>query len=124
MTKNLLLKAKEADKSLIASGSLDFLVKGFANRFEIDSVIGTQIEIKDNIITGKLAGKASFREGKLELVKNWCSENNLNLGDAVFYSDSINDLPMFEACGKPIVVNPDEILRNLAVNRSYKIIER
>ena len=81
-------------------------------------------KIIDNIITGKLAGKASFREGKLELVKNWCSENNLNLGDAVFYSDSINDLPMLEACGKPIVVNPDEILRNLAVNRSYKIIER
>ena len=31
---------------------------------------------------------------------------------------------MFEACGDPIVVNPDDNLKEIAMNRSYKILNR
>jgi phosphoserine phosphatase len=31
---------------------------------------------------------------------------------------------MFEVCGDPIVVNPDKILKEIAIKRSYEIIER
>ena len=124
LTKKLILDSKSADKVLIASGSHDFLVKGFADYFEIESSIGTPVEIKNNIFTGNLSGEPTFKQGKVNAVKVWCSENNLKISDSIFYSDSINDLPMFEVCGQPIAVNPDKLLKDIAIKRSYEIIER
>ena len=124
LTKKLILESKSADKVLIASGSHDFLVKGFADYFEIESSIGTPVEIKNNIFTGNLSGEPTFKHGKVNAVKVWCSENKLNISDSIFYSDSINDLPMFEVCGQPIAVNPDKLLKDIAIKRSYEIIER
>ncbi len=124
LTKKFLDEAKTADVVLIASAALDFLVKGFASYFQINLSIGTQVEIKDSTVTGKLVGKGAFGKGKLNAVKNWCLKNQLKLSDASFYSDSINDLPLLEACGKPVVVNPDKVLMEIADNRSYKIIQR
>jgi len=124
LTTDLLKEARSADKVLIASGSHDFLVKAFAEYFGIEFSIGTPVEIKKDIFTGNLSGEPTFSEGKVKAVKNWCSENNLKIEDSIFYSDSINDLPMFEACGDPIVVNPDDNLKEIAINRSYKILNR
>ena len=124
LTKKLILESKSADKVLIASGSHDFLVKGFADYFEIESSIGTPVEIKNNIFTGNLSGEPTFKHGKVNAVKVWCSENKLKISDSIFYSDSINDLPMFEVCGQPIAVNPDKLLKDIAIKRSYEIIER
>ena len=124
LTKKLLIEAKSADKVLIASGSHDFLVKGFAEYFDIESSIGTPVEIKNDIFTGSLSGEPTFSDGKVKAVKNWCFTNDLKIEDSIFYSDSINDLPMLEACGEPIVVNPDDNLRKIAIDRSYKILNR
>ena len=124
LTKKLIQESKSADKVLIASGSHDFLVKGFADYFEIESSIGTPVEIKNNFFTGNLSGEPTFKHGKVNAVKVWCSENNLKISDSIFYSDSINDLPMFEVCGQPIAVNPDKLLKDIAIKRSYEIIER
>jgi len=124
LTRKLILESRSADKVLIASGSHDFLVKGFADYFEIESSIGTPVEIKNNIFTGNLSGEPTFKYGKVSAVKSWCSENNLKISDSIFYSDSINDLPMFEVCGEPIAVNPDKLLKEIAIKRSYEIIER
>tara|TARA_B100001057_G_scaffold240041_1_gene240397 strand:+ start:3605 stop:4246 length:642 start_codon:yes stop_codon:yes gene_type:complete len=124
LTKELLDEAKLADKVLIASGSHDFLVRAIANFFGINSIIGTPVEIKDDIFSGKLSGEPTFSEGKVRAVEKWCSQNNQKIEESVFYSDSINDLPMLEACGLPIVVNPDEKLKKISEERSYKIINR
>ena len=124
LTDDLLKKAKSEDKVLIASGSHDFLVKGFAEYFDIESSIGTPVEIKNDIFTGNLSGKPTFSDGKVSAVKQWCFENDLDIEKSIFYSDSINDLPMFESCGVPIAVNPDQRLKEIALDRSYKIINR
>ena len=124
LTRKFILESRSADKVLIASGSHDFLVKGFADYFEIESSIGTPVEIKNNIFTGNLSGEPTFKHGKVSAVKSWCSENNLKISDSIFYSDSINDLPMFDVCGEPIAVNPDKLLKEIAIKRSYEIIER
>tara|TARA_B100000214_G_scaffold374681_1_gene358188 strand:- start:19 stop:666 length:648 start_codon:yes stop_codon:yes gene_type:complete len=124
LTNNLLKEAKSADKVLIASGSHDFLVKGFAEYFDIEFSIGTPVEIKNDVFTGNLLGEPTFSDGKVKAVKNWCLVNNLKIEDSIFYSDSINDLPMLEACGEAIVVNPDDNLKKIALDRSYKILNR
>ena len=124
LTKKLLDEAKSANKVLIASGSHDFLVKRIANFFGINSSIGTPVEIKDDIFSGELSGEPTFAKGKVRAVEKWCSQNNQKIKESTFYSDSINDLPMFEACGLPIVVDPDEKLKKISEERAYRIISR
>ena len=124
LTRDLLNEASSADKVLIASGSHDFLVKGFADFFKIDSSIGTPVELKNNIFTGQLSGEPTFSDGKVRAVEKWCNINDIEVKDSIFYSDSINDLPMFEVCGVPIAVNPDEKLKKIAKERAFKVIYR
>ena len=124
LTKKLLDEAKSANKVLIASGSHDFLVKRIANFFGINSSIGTPVEIKDDIFSGELSGEPTFAKGKVRAVEKWCSQNNQKIKESTFYSDSINDLPMLEACGLPIVVDPDEKLKKISEERAYRIINR
>ena len=124
LTKELLDEAKSANKVLIASGSHDFLVRRIANFFGINSSIGTPVEIKDDIFSGELSGEPTFAKGKVRAVEKWCSQNNQKIKESTFYSDSINDLPMLEACGLPIVVDPDEKLKKISEERAYRIISR
>ena len=124
LTKKLLDEAKSANKVLIASGSHDFLVKRIANFFGINSSIGTPVEIKDDIFSGELSGEPTFAKGKVRAVEKWCSQNDQKIKESTFYSDSINDLPMLEACGLPIVVDPDEKLKKISEERAYRIISR
>ena len=124
LTKDLLNEASFADKVLIASGSHDFLVKGFADFFKIDSSIGTPVELKNNIFSGQLSGEPTFGYGKVKAVEKWCNSNDVEVKDSIFYSDSINDLPMFEVCGVPVAVNPDEKLKKIAKERAFKVIYR
>ena len=124
LTEDLLNEASSADKVLIASGSHDFLVKGFADFFKIDSSIGTPVELKNNIFTGQLSGEPTFGYGKVRAVEKWCNSNDIEVKDSIFYSDSINDLPMFEVCGVPVAVNPDEKLKKIAKERAFKVIYR
>lgn len=124
LTRYLLNEASSADKVLIASGSHDFLVKGFADFFKIDSSIGTPVELKNNIFTGQLSGEPTFSDGKVRAVEKWCNSNDIEVKDSIFYSDSINDLPMFEVCGVPVAVNPDEKLKKIAKERAFKVIYR
>jgi len=124
LTRKLLDEAKSANKVLIASGSHDFLVRRIANFFGINSSIGTPVEIKNDIFSGKLSGEPTFAQGKVRAVEKWCSQNNQKIKESIFYSDSINDLPMLEACGLPIVVDPDEKLKKISEERAYKIINR
>ena len=124
LTEDLLNEASSADKVLIASGSHDFLVKGFADFFKIDSSIGTPVELKNNIFSGQLSGEPTFGYGKVRAVEKWCNSNDIEVKDSIFYSDSINDLPMFEVCGVPVAVNPDEKLKKIAKERAFKVIYR
>ncbi len=48
-------------------------------------------------------------------------KNNLDLKNATFYSDSINDLPLLDAVKNPIAVNPDRKLREIAIERNWDI---
>jgi phosphoserine phosphatase len=66
-----------------------------------------------------------MRKGKVERIAMWLDERGIAraaLADATFYSDSINDLPLLEAIGTPVVVNPDSRLREEATKRGWRIV--
>ena len=119
-----LLERHENDQKIIASGSLNFIVKGFSDFFSIDTFFGTPLEIIDNKVTGNLAGVPTFAEGKLSTMQKWSKENNFQLEEAIFYTDSINDLPLVKACKNSIIISPDAKLEKYAKENSLEIIYR
>ena len=119
-----LLEKHKKDDVLIASGALDFIVKGFANYFGVEEFLGTRTEFVGNKVTGETTGEPNFEKGKLAHVSEWCRRKNANLEKATFYTDSIHDLPLVEKCKNSIVVSPDERLKKHAEDNNLKIINR
>ena len=93
-------------------------------KFSIDTFFGTPLEIKNNEVTGNLDGVPTFAEGKLSTMQKWSEENNFQLNEAIFYTDSINDLPLVKACKHSIIISPDKELEKYAKENSLEIIYR
>ena len=112
------------DIMLLASATNSVIVEPIAKRLGFKNIVSTEVEIIDEIYTGKLLGIPALSEGKLIKVKEWMLQNNIESFDNTsFYSDSINDLPLLAAVSKPVAVNPDDMLREECRKRSWEIID-
>jgi phosphoserine phosphatase len=78
----------------------------------------------DGKYTGKINGTPCYQEGKVTKFKSWLQSENkeLTLSNAVFYSDSINDLPLLAEVSTAIAVDPDLQLRAAAEAEGWKIL--
>ena len=112
------------DIMLLASATNSVIVEPIAKRLGFKNVVSTEVEIIDEIYTGKVLGIPALSEGKLIKVKEWMLQNRIESFDNTsFYSDSINDLPLLAVVSKPVAVNPDDMLRKECRKRSWEIID-
>jgi HAD superfamily hydrolase (TIGR01490 family) len=112
------------DIMLLASATNSVLVEPIARRLGFENIVATEVEIIDGVYTGKVYGRPALGQGKLTKVEEWAAQNNIkDFKDAIFYSDSINDLPLLSEVGVPIAVNPDDQLRNLSIKNNWEVIE-
>ena len=121
--KEIINQAIEKGKTvIIATATNDFVTKPIADLFNVSTLIATEFEIKNNSFTGNVVDIPCFREGKLKKVEKWVKENNFNLSEATFYSDSFNDLPLLEKVKHPIIVDGDDKLKEIGNNNKWKCI--
>jgi HAD superfamily hydrolase (TIGR01490 family) len=110
----------------VVTATNSFVTGPIAKRFGVDHLIATEPQINsDGEFTGKVRGLPNFQSGKVAHVEAWLKEQNLSfesVSNSVFYSDSLNDLPLLEKVKEPIATNPDKRLQSLAIERSWKII--
>ena len=59
---------------------------------------------------------------KAATIRLIAERDNLDLTESWAYSDSATDLPMLEAVGHPVVVNPDRALRRIAQMRGWPVL--
>ena len=112
------------DIMLLASATNSVIVEPIAKRLGFKNIVSTEVEIIDEIYTGKVLGIPALSEGKLIKVKEWMLQNRIeSFNNTSFYSDSINDLPLLAAVSKPVAVNPDDMLRKECRKRSWEIID-
>ena len=112
------------DIMLLASATNSVIVEPIAKRLGFKNIVSTEVEIIDEIYTGKVLGIPALSEGKLIKVKEWMLQNSIESFDNTsFYSDSMNDLPLLAAVSKPVAVNPDDMLREECRKRSWEIID-
>jgi HAD superfamily hydrolase (TIGR01490 family) len=120
----------QGDLCCVVTATNSFVTKPIVKAFGINNLVATEPEVIGNPETGNFSGKVSgipnFREGKITRVENWLASKNLNwdsFNDSYFYSDSINDLPLMEKVKQPIPTNPDERLKQEAIERAWPILE-
>ena len=112
----------EGKKVIIATATNDFVTRPIADIFDVSVLIATEFEIKDNAFTGRVVGTPCFRGGKLNKVTKWINDNNFDLSQASFYSDSFNDLPLLEKVKKPVIVDGDDKLREIGKNKNWECV--
>jgi HAD superfamily hydrolase (TIGR01490 family) len=110
------------DELLIITATNAFVTAPIADAFGIKHLLATEPEIRNGQYTGRVAGTPCFREGKVERLEAWLREHDHNLGNAWFYSDSHNDLPLLEKVTHPIPVDPDEALSRIAKERGWPVL--
>jgi HAD superfamily hydrolase (TIGR01490 family) len=106
----------------IVSASPVELVEPLAKALGMTAGVGTVGEIVDGIYTGELAGPFCYGPGKVEAIEELAKWENFDLGQCYAYSDSASDLPMLEAVGHPVAVNPDARLARVAHHNGWPIV--
>lgn len=108
----------QGEPVFIVSATLQEVVQAIADDLGFDGALGTICEVKDGKYTGR-AVRALHAENKAAAVR----ELGFDLDASTAYSDSHTDLPLLEAVGHPVAVNPDRALRRIAAERRWPVLE-
>ncbi|HAP76161.1 MAG TPA: HAD-IB family hydrolase [Acidimicrobiaceae bacterium] len=106
----------------IVSASPVELVEPLAKALGMTAGIGTRSRIVDGVYTGELDGPFCYGPGKVEAIEELARWEGLDLDQCWAYSDSASDLPMMEAVGHPVAVNPDPKLERVAGTRGWPVV--
>jgi putative phosphoserine phosphatase / 1-acylglycerol-3-phosphate O-acyltransferase len=108
----------------IVSASTPFAVQPVADNLGLGGAhLCTRLEIVDGQLTGNVLEPACYGEGKLTLAKAYAGERGLDLSQSYFYTDSHHDLPLLEAVGCPVAVNPNRKLARVAAARGWPVMK-
>ena len=89
----------------------------------IHACLCTRLEVDDQgLFTGRVVQPICHGAGKLAWAERFCREHGLDLARSTFYTDSISDLPVLEAVGHPVAVNPDPFLLRKAKKNGWTIL--
>ena len=111
-----------ARATYIVSAAPQEIVGPLAQSLGMAGGIGTRGEVVDGVYTGRLAGPFCYGEGKVEAIAELARWDGLDLAQCYGYSDSASDLPMLEAVGHPVAVNPDKRLERHARQHGWPIV--
>ena len=117
----LLLVNVQGDTNVIITATNSFITTPIAKHFGINHLIATEVKVINGQYTNEINGTPCFQEGKVTRLKKWLETNQETLNGSYFYSDSINDLPLLEAVETPILIDPDEKLKQTGKERNWKI---
>jgi HAD superfamily hydrolase (TIGR01490 family) len=106
---------------VIVSSSGSEIVEPIADMLGADHVIATRMVVRDGAYTGVI-DFYPYRETKANAMRELADQLGYDLSQSYAYSDSITDLPMLEAVGRPHAVNPDRALRREAIARDWPIL--
>ena len=112
------------DQRIVISASPTEIVSRLAHEAGLESGVGTTAaRDADGVYTGELAGPFCYKHGKVEVMEQLAADHGYDLADCYAYSDSASDMPMLEAVGHPVAVNPEPELREIATERGWPIVE-
>jgi HAD superfamily hydrolase (TIGR01490 family) len=106
-------------KTLLITGALDVVIEPLRPLF--DEVICARLGKKNGRFTGELVEAPPTGEARALIMAEFARAHHLDLQESVAYADSSSDLPMLEAAGHPVAVNPETKLAAIARKRGWHV---
>ncbi len=107
----------------ILSSTTNYLADPLAEELGIDHLLVSRLVVRDGRFTGEAHKPICYGDGKLYWARRFAAEHDVNLAESFFYTDSVTDVPMLEIVGHPQVVNPDALLRRIARQRGWEVLQ-
>jgi HAD superfamily phosphoserine phosphatase-like hydrolase len=104
-------------KTVLITGALDLAVKPLEPLF--DEIIAARVDSVGGTYTGEMLDVPPIGEVRAQVMLAWASSHGLDPDQGVAYADAASDLPMLEAVGFPVAVNPETRLINIAEKRGW-----
>lgn len=106
---------------VIVSASPEEIVLPIGRLLDVDDVLASRSQVDhEGRYTGEMAFYA-YGPFKVDAMEELATRQGIDLAASYAYSDSYTDLPMLEAVGHPVAVNPDRPLAKAARDRGYAV---
>ena len=107
-------------KTLLITGALDFVIKPLEPLF--DDIISAKMRTDESgRYTGGMTALPPTAENRYQVLVDYANAHGIDLRECVAYADSSSDLPMLEAVGFPVAVNPETKLASVARKRGWLV---
>ncbi len=112
----------QGDLVAIVTGASPYAARPVARRLGIEHVVASELERDEKgFFTGRFEEPLCVSEGKVVRAERFAKEHDFKLEDAIFYTDSLTDLPLLERVKEQVVVNPDPRLARVAKQRGWRV---
>lgn len=115
------LHRQAGHRIVFITGSLDFIVAPIASLADV--CVAARLREVRGRFTGDMERPPLVGEARASWLRDYARENGADLALSYAYADSMSDLPLLEAVGKPVAVNPDVPLARVARGRRWPVEE-
>jgi len=113
---------RQGTRIVMITGADEVVARAYGEALGISDVISNRLRLDGAKITG-LEEPLCYGPGKVALADKFLTGLDLTLNDTAFYSDSHADLPLLEAVGRPVVLNPNSQLREAARSKCWPVLD-
>jgi HAD superfamily hydrolase (TIGR01490 family) len=106
-------------RTILITGALDLVVEPLRPLF--DDIVCARLGEVDGKFTGRLEELPPIGEARALVLADYAEAEGLQLEESMAYADSASDLPMLEAVGFPVAVNPEAKLAAIARRRGWHV---
>ncbi|HJP16228.1 MAG TPA: HAD-IB family hydrolase [Acidimicrobiales bacterium] len=106
-------------RTVLITGALDFIVEPLRPLF--DDIVCAELGQSNGAYTGEMTAVPPTGEARYQALYDYAQEHDLDLRESIAYADSASDLPMLEAVGFPVAVNPETRLAAIARKRGWLV---
>ncbi|MDH5230230.1 MAG: HAD-IB family hydrolase [Gammaproteobacteria bacterium] len=112
----------QGDTLMIITATNRFVTEPIAKLYGIEILLATDPALENGQYTGEVAGVPCFQLGKVTRLNQWLENQQADLKDSWFYSDSHNDIPLLELVEHPVAVDADEKLTHKAKQSGWQLM--
>jgi HAD superfamily hydrolase (TIGR01490 family) len=115
------LHRAEGRRIYLVSASPSEIVEPLAEYLGVDQAIASRAAVDDE---GRYTGEMdtyAYGPYKATIMQELAVTDGIDLAGSYAYSDSYTDVPMLEAVGHPVAVNPDRVLAKVARERQWEV---
>jgi len=111
------------ESAVLLTSSSNYLGALAVDALGLDGLLSNRFEVVDGRYTGALIEPLCYGPGKYDHATKFAEDRGVSLENCAFYTDSMSDLPLLEAVGRPVPVHPDPRLRREAKRRGWEIAD-